>query len=373
MAADGDDVCVDVIVIGAGLSGLVAAWQFLRDSPGSTVAVVEARGRAGGRTLNLGGFDVGGAWCWPHANPHLVRLAAALAVPSFPQPGDREPALADVDDRGRGEGRRVRSGPQQWVRFDGGAAALADRLAAALPDGAVRLGWAAAAVGPDPDGDGVAVRAADGRVVRARVAVVAVPPRVAAARIEFDPPLPPARKARMLDFPTWMGGAAKVVATYASAFWRDAGLSGSVFSQTGPLVQVYDASGRGGGSAALCGFVFGDDALALADGGAGGPGPAAARVRDRAAAQLERIFGRRPLSVESHSWRGDEWTTPDSADPGPAWHPRGDPELSVPHAGGRVLWAGAESSVPSCGLLDGAVAAGVRAAGEAAAACAAKK
>ena len=49
--ADPADGAVDVAVVGAGIAGLVTARRLV--AAGRTVAVLEARDRVGGRTLNM--------------------------------------------------------------------------------------------------------------------------------------------------------------------------------------------------------------------------------------------------------------------------------------------------------------------------------
>jgi monoamine oxidase len=76
---------VDVVVVGAGISGLVAARKVA--AAGRSVLVLEARDRVGGRVVNhtLANGSViesGGAFVGP-TQDHITALAAELRVPTF--------------------------------------------------------------------------------------------------------------------------------------------------------------------------------------------------------------------------------------------------------------------------------------------------
>ncbi|KAK7863694.1 hypothetical protein R5R35_003082 [Gryllus longicercus] len=94
--SDGSINSVDdtnVLVIGAGISGLTAAFELLQRDSGLRILILEAKDRVGGRTytvpLKTGEgrsemFDLGGTWV-SSLHSHLLRLLAKLDLEIYPQ------------------------------------------------------------------------------------------------------------------------------------------------------------------------------------------------------------------------------------------------------------------------------------------------
>ena len=152
----------------------------------------------------------------------------------------------------------------------------------------------------DYTADAVVV-ATDDLVVRARRAVVAVPPNLY-GRIQYSPALPPVRQ--QMHQHLSLGLVIKVHAVYPTPFWRTAGLSGTAFSPFQVAHEAYDNSGHGEEAGTLVAFVAGETADAVL----------AMGVDERKTVILDSLaayFGdeaRRPVVYFESDWVSEQWT-----------------------------------------------------------------
>jgi monoamine oxidase len=151
----------------------------------------------------------------------------------------------------------------------------------------------------------------------------------------------------------------KYVATYERAFWREAGLSGEAFSDTGPTVTTFDDSSHDGTQPALVTFSDGEAARVW---GRRSPDERRGAVLD----ELARFFGPQalaPTDFVEKNWNDDPWSRGCYVGvTGPGALMSFGEALRQPC--GRIHWSGTETADEWMGYLDGAIQSGERAAAE---------
>ena len=348
----------DLIVIGAGLSGLALARAAAQR--GDEVVMLEARARVGGRVLShrsaAGAYDLGPAWVWPGIQPRIARAvqAAGLSLHEQAEAG----GFVYQDHTGRTQ--RLPHGFTQEppsMRITGGVAALVEAVAAGLAPGVVRLEHTVRRIALTGSGVAVTAETPSGPLMlRATRAALALPPRLI-AKIGIVPALPPPAQTALAGVPGWMAGQAKALALYDRPVWREAGLSGSAFSQAGPLGELHDASLPGAAEAALFGFFAWPPALRDARRTA---------LPELVARQLGMLFGAeaaRPRELIIQDWAIEPLTATEADHANGNAHPDYRPIALPSPWGERIALAGAEVASEFGGYLEGALAAGEAALG----------
>ena len=297
----------EVLIAGGGLAGLYLANQLER--AGIDYLLVEARNRLGGRVLSSparGGdvradrYDLGPAWFWS-GQPRLMRLADELGISVFSQYSDGNLVFQDADGTVRRDLQY--STMAGSLRVAGGVGCLVEGLAQRIPAGKVHSAEKVTRLSLS----GVSIRATiqhdDSEAeIESSIVALALPPRLAAQSITFQPALETGATNAMRSIPTWMAAQAKIIAVYDNPFWREAGLSGDGISHRGPLVEIHDASPASGTKGALFGFV-------------GIPAPVRRSGNDDiaqlAVEQLVAMFGpnaAQPVDVLARDWAREEFT-----------------------------------------------------------------
>jgi monoamine oxidase len=179
-----------------------------------------------------------------------------------------------------------------------------------------------------------------------------------AARIDFEPALPPQREALAQRMP--MGAYMKGIALYERPWWRERGLSGLAFADRGPVQLIVDASPSAGEPGVLMAFITGAPAREL-----GRLGRSARRqlVLDAMAAAMA-PEAERPASYRDFNWHEERWSRGGPIGlMGPGTLGKLGSALREPI--GCVRWAGTDTALGRSGYMEGAIQAGERAAREA--------
>ena len=319
----------DLIIIGAGLSGLYAA-TLLQDT--YNVIILEARERTGGRILTKQGHDLGPSWIWPHQK-NILSLVQALELETFSQytQGD---ALYDAPT---GVQRFASPPSAPSLRLKGGLEKLIKALVSKLPPDTIHTNQEVHSI--IENGDNLSLVTCN-RTYQASYVLSTLAPRLACEHIVYRPDLTQENKTNMLQTPTWMGHTAKCVIEFTENFWRQEGLSGFIYSPLGPLGEIHDASTHT--QPALFGFLQANASTT--------------NIKEAVKEQVKRLFADKVELISNIyfiDWREERFSSSIHDKKGLSAHP--EYGLNLSHFNEKMFFIGTETAYDNGGYLEGAL------------------
>jgi len=347
-----DNLDCDVIIVGAGLSGLACAN--LLHNAGLKTIILEASDRIGGRIHSIQhqetieyAADLGPTWVWPEYQPVLSKWLENLKIGTFDQFNEGD-GIVDFEEN-KPVQRHPIAGQYAIRRICGGPQALIDKIYTALPSSCIQTGQKVTAIELTGNAVSITTGGPEKKIFKAEKVVVAAPLAIASEAISWSDCLDEAVVNIMSNTPTWMATQAKAVIMYDRPFWREKGLSGRIASQAGPLVEVHDHCLPQSAHATLFGFVGWPFVMRQ---------NRSELLKTSIIDQLIRCFGKEAanfntLHIEDWALNKNICSQIDLSLP-PA-HPLALPDLvRSPHYNGRLFFTVSETAVQSPGLIEGA-------------------
>lgn len=336
----------DILIIGAGLTGLALAY-FLKDS-NYNVQILEARSRIGGRihTLTRDDFtpmEMGATWLGKK-HTALTGLLDDLGLEIFEQRlGDT--AVYEPISTSPPQIVQLPDNDQPSYRIKGGSSVLIQRLADEISDYCpIHIEQPITAI--QEVGKEMLVRT-NTCEIRCTVVISTLPPYLLLKTVKFSPELPASLQDVITQTHTWMGESIKVGLYYRHPFWRSGNLSGTIFSNVGPIPEMYDHSDFEDKRFALKGFLNGvyhtvskEERLAMI------------------LKQLRKYYGNQIddfVAYEEAVWSHEPFTFAAYESHILPHQNNGHAIFRQPFYGGKLFVAGAETAAQFPGYMDGAV------------------
>jgi len=240
-----------IIIIGAGLSGLLTAYRLKKE--GIPFKILEARNRIGGRINTVLGTDntpveMGATW-FGNQHKNLIALLKELGINYFEQHMDGI-AFFQPLSTSPAESIQIPNQPPSY-RISGGTSNLINTLYQKLDKEEVLLNQSVKEIKFHENS--IQVMAKD--VFEGNKVILCIPPKLWSKKILFEPHLPNDLLNVATQTHTWMEDSIKIALTYSQPFWQQENLSGTLFSNTGPITELYDHCNHERSKYALCGFI----------------------------------------------------------------------------------------------------------------------
>ena len=333
-----------IIILGAGLSGLLAAYRL--QNKGFDIEIIEARDRIGGRIHTIYSdtdqVEMGATW-FNDIHVSFRKLLSELELEYFEQFMTGTSYFESFSAAPAQEIQIPQNSPS--YRVAGGTAKLVETLKSKLVDVPVHLNEIVSRLNFEDEKIDITT---NNNSFQADYVISTLPQALFTSDIDVTPKLPQKLTDIAQKTHTWMQDSIKVAFVYAEPFWRNKNYSGTLFSNVGPITEFYDQSTIELDKFALCGFISGGMEMY-----------SKAERLEKVKTQLEKIFGQETLHFTSYYetvW-AKERQTKSSKQIGFMYphQNNGHPLFRESYCDNRLFFAGTETADQYPGYMEGAV------------------
>ena len=243
----------DIIIIGAGLTGLTLAY--LLKHTAYKVNIIEARERIGGRIFTAyqndkAPIDMGATW-FNNSHSHLSTFLEELNIDVFEQLLS-DKAIYEPSSLTPHQLVPLPNNSDPSYRIKGGSSALINALAKSISQDTIFCNEVVTSI--NEEADGITIQSHK-NTFASKIVISTLPPYLLQSTINITPNLPSEIQEVMESTHTWMGESIKVGLRFKAPFWKANHSSGTIFSNEGPITEFYDHSNYENNLYALKGFI----------------------------------------------------------------------------------------------------------------------
>ena len=334
----------DVIIIGAGLTGLAISYQLKKSNISSKI--LEAQNRLGGRIETVRGkqntpMEMGATW-FSKEHQNLQDLLNELNLGYFEQ-FNSGISLYETIPNAPPQQYFVPPNTHSAYRIQGGTYSIIEALAKCIGEENIILNTPIIKV--TDEGDCIEITDSVQNTFQSKHLIIVMPPKTVTG-IQFSPALPEALNQIMQLTQTWMSGSIKFAVEYQKVFWKDKGLSGTVFSQSGLVAEMYDHSNFEETRFALKGFLNGSAVSYTFE-----------ERKAKVIAQLKNYFGQQAedfVSYHDKVWN-DQYIQPTNDTLLPPHFNNGHVLYAQSYMNNKLFFTGTETSTLFSGYMEGAI------------------
>ena len=285
-----------IIILGAGLSGLLIAYRL--QNRGFDIEIIEARNRIGGRihTQKLGAanIEMGATW-FNEVHKNFKALLLEFNVDFFEQ-FMKGTSYFEPFSASQAQEIEIPENNSSF-RVVGGTSQIIEKIQNELKEAKIHLDEQVTAL--DFTNEIIKITTHK-QSFSADFVISTIPQALFVSKINVTPNLPKQLIAIAQNTHTWMQDSIKVAIIYQTAFWRNQAISGTFFSNVGPITEFYDHSTFNLDGFALCGFINSGMSLYEKE-----------ERKLKVLLQLEKVFGKQALNFiyyQETIWSDEEFT-----------------------------------------------------------------